>query len=308
MPVDIAFITVNYNTIGYVSQLTDFFNCLDVPFSFSFTIVDNNSNDGSQEYIRSHPEIQYLQTGDNLGYGRAINRGTVETVSRYVCVMNTDVILNREALVSLWQFMEERLEAGVTAPRITYANGRSQGMVFNLSLFSHYADWFAKVLAKRSKLKMAAATTPLKVDGVMGAFFLIRRSVIPLPTLFDEDFFFYYEDTALAHTLKNRGVSCFIIPGQKIIHIGGKSSSAGSVLFFYSSKYLYLKKFYGPIHAKTIYFMDRIRIFKKLSFYSLLSLMTDSEHIRSKKRYYKAASTSGCMIAQVARHGDQNES
>jgi N-acetylglucosaminyl-diphospho-decaprenol L-rhamnosyltransferase len=289
VPVDIAFITVNYNTFGFVSQLTSFFNRLDVPFTFNFTVVDNDSGDGSQEFLQSHPEINYLRTEENIGYGRAINRGVAATASKYVCVTNADVILNPEALIKLWRFLEERHDVGVCAPRITYEDGRSQGMVFKPSLISHYASWFAKTLARYSKLKIEKATEPLRVDGVMGAFFLIRRSVIPSPALFDEDFFFFHEDTALAHTLKKRGVPCFIIPGATIIHIGGKSRSEGSISFFYQSKYLYLRKFYGPVHANGVYFMDRTRILRKWLLYSLFSLLTVSERVKSKQRYYKIA-------------------
>jgi N-acetylglucosaminyl-diphospho-decaprenol L-rhamnosyltransferase len=290
LSVDIAFVTVNYNTLEYVQRLTDFFNRLEVPFTFSFTVVDNNSQDGSQEFLQSHAEIHYLQTGKNIGYGRGINRGVAATASKYICVTNTDVVLNRNALITLWRFLEERQDVGVCAPRITYADGRDQGMLFHHSLFSHYATWYAKALARYAKSKIASATAPLKVHGVTGAFFLIRRrSVFALPILFDEDFLFYHEDTSLAHALKNRGVSCFVIPDAIIIHIGGKSSSAASVSLFYRSKYLYLRKFYGPLHARAIYLLDRLRILRKLLFYSLLSLLVGSERIKSKQRHYKVA-------------------
>jgi N-acetylglucosaminyl-diphospho-decaprenol L-rhamnosyltransferase len=289
VPVDIAFITVNYNTLEYVTKLAGFFKSLDAPFTFSFTVVDNDSGDGSREFLQSHPEINYLQTAENIGYGSAINRGVAATASKYVCVMNTDVVLNREALIGLWRFLEERPDAGVCAPRITYEDGRNQGMAFQSSLFAYYSDWFAKTLASYLKLKISKATAPLRVDGVMGAFFLIRRSVIPPLALFDEDFFFFYEDTALAHTLKNRAVPCFIVPGASIIHFGGQSRSADFHSHFHNNKYLYLKKFYGPLHAKAIYFTDRARILRKWSFYSLFSLVTASERVKSKQRYYKIA-------------------
>jgi N-acetylglucosaminyl-diphospho-decaprenol L-rhamnosyltransferase len=289
MPVDIAFITVNYNTLDCVRQLAAFFGNLDVPFTFTFTVVDNNSKDGSREFLQSHAEINYLQTNANIGYGRGINRGVASTTSKYVCVTNTDVILNRDALISLWRFLEERPDTGVCAPRITYEDGRNQGMVFKASLFSIYANWFAKLLASYEKRRVVRATTPVRVDGVMGAFFLMRRSVIPTPTLFDEDFFFFYEDTALAHTLKNKGVPCFVVPSATIIHLGGKSGSANSISSFYESRNLYLKKFYGPLHARAIYFLDRARILRKWSLYSLFSRLTASERIKSKQRYYKLA-------------------
>jgi N-acetylglucosaminyl-diphospho-decaprenol L-rhamnosyltransferase len=289
VPVDIAFITVNYNTLECVKKLADFFSMLEAPFSFSFTVVDNNSVDGSQEFLRLHPEITYIQTGENIGYGRAINRGVSATASKYVCATNTDVILNREALLTLWRFLEQRQDVGLCAPRITYQDGRHQGMVFKRSLFSHYAHWFAKSLARYAKRRIEKASEPVRVDGVMGAFFLIRRSVMPPPSLFDEEFFFFHEDTALAHTLKDRGIPCFVLPDAAIIHVGGMSRSPASVSFFYDSKYLYLKKFYGPLHARAIYLVDRARILRKWSLYSLYSLVTASEQIKSKQRYYKTA-------------------
>ncbi|MGB2636653.1 MAG: glycosyltransferase [Candidatus Acidiferrum sp.] len=289
MPVDLAFITVNYNTLACVRQLAAFFNSLDAPFTFSFTVVDNQSGDGSQEFLQSSPDINYIQTGGNIGYGRAINRGLAATASKYVCVTNTDVILNRDALIALWRFMEERPETGVCAPRITYEDGREQGMLFRRSLFSQYAQWYAKVLSAFAKHKLARATKPVRVEGVMGAFFLIRRSVMPQPALFDEDFFFFHEDIALAHTLLNRGVPCFVVPNAKIIHIGGQSRSPASVSAFYESKYLYLKKFYGPSHAKAVYFLDRARILRKWLLYWIYSFLSPSERVKSKQQYYKMA-------------------
>jgi GT2 family glycosyltransferase len=286
---DIAFITANYNTLQCIERLAFFFGGLNVPFPFSFTVVDNSSFDGSREFLQSSSGINYLQTGENLGYGRAINRGVAATASKYICVLNSDVVLNRNALVQLWRFMEEHPEAGVAAPRITYADGREQGMVFKPLLFSHYAEWFAKLVAWLQKWKTVHASAPLHVDGVMGAFFLIRRSMVPQPTLFDEDFFFFYEDSALAHTLKNRGVPCYVLPDLSIIHIGGQSRSPSSISFFFEGRYLYLQKFYGAFHAKAVYFFDRFRTLRKWFLYSLLSLFTSSGRIKSKQRHYQLA-------------------
>lgn len=289
MPVDIAFITVNYNTLKYIQQLASFFETLNAPFTCTFTVVDNTSGDGSKEFLQSQAGIHYIQTGENLGYGRAINRGVAATSSKFVCVMNSDVVLNGEALVRLWRFLEDHPEAGVCAPRITYEDGRDQGMVFHRSLASHYADWVSRILAQSTKQKMAKAAGPVQVDGVMGAFFLIRRSLILPSGLFDEDFFFFYEDTALAHALANRAVKSFVVPDAAVVHLGGKSRSADSVAFFYESKYLYLNKFYGSLHARAVYWLDLGRIFRKWIFYSLVSLLAPSERLEFKRQHYKIA-------------------
>src|SRR5258708_35577756 len=129
-------------------------------------------------------------------------------------------------------------------------------MASHRSVVSHYSHWYAKFLAWNSKMKIARATAPLRVDGVFGAFFLMRRSAIPPPSLFDEDFFFFCEDIALAHTLLNRGVACYIVPSATIVHISGKSRSPATISSYYASKYLYLRKFHRPLHAKVISLMD----------------------------------------------------
>lgn len=286
MAVDIAFITVNYNTLEYIRQLAAFFRTLDAPFTFSFTVVDNCSHDGSREFLQAQTGMQYVQAGENLGYGRAINRGLAARESKYVCVLNTDVILNREALIALWTFLGERGDAGVCAPRILYQDGRDQGMTFQFSLPSYYVPWLGKFQAYSSKRGIAKAAEPVRVDGVMGAFFMARRSAMPSP-LFDEDFFFFFEDTALAHTLWNRGVACFVVPSGTIVHIGGQSRSESSVALFYAGKYLYIRKFYGAQHARAVELLDRARIFRKWLWYSLLSRVTGSPRILSKQRYYR---------------------
>jgi N-acetylglucosaminyl-diphospho-decaprenol L-rhamnosyltransferase len=286
---DIAFVTVNYNTLDCVKQLAEFFATLKAPFSFSFTVVDNCSTDGSREFLKSQPQIQTIFANENLGYGRAINRGVAATNSNYVCVMNTDVILNPEALARLWQFLGGHPEAALCAPRLTYRDGRDQGMVFTQSLLSPYLYWYGKLLAWRAKQRIETSREPVRVDGVMGAFFLIRRSAIPSPVLFDEDFFFFHEDTALAHTLLKQGVVCYVLPEAKIIHVGGMSGSSAASAHFYASKYLYLRKFYGPFHARAVYWLDRLRILRKWMLYSLYSAFSGSGQIKNKQRYYKTA-------------------
>jgi len=287
--VDIAFITVNFNTLDLVGKMVSFFSGLQSPFTFSLTVVDNNSTDGSQEFLASCSKIHYIQAGRNIGYGPAINLGVAATDSKYICAANTDVILTPHALTALWQFMQTNSDVGVCAPRLTYADGRDQGMIFRDSLFSHYAEWYAKLSASRAKSKVAKARSPVRVDGVMGAFFLIRRSVIPSPPLFDEDFFFFYEDSALSHSLKNKEVPCFVLPNVSIVHLGGKSRSEASVSLFYKSKYLYLRKFYGSFHARAVHLLDRLRIFRKWLFYSALLPVISSDRVKSKQSHYKIA-------------------
>jgi len=61
------------------------------------------------------------------------------------------------------------------------------------------------------------------------------------------------------------------------------------VVLFYKSKYLYLRKFYGPFHAKCIYLLDRARICYKFLAYSVLARLSSSDRVRAKRSHYAHA-------------------
>ncbi|MBP1628879.1 MAG: hypothetical protein H6Q00_3354 [Holophagaceae bacterium] len=230
--------------------------------------------------------LVYIQTNQNLGYGRGMNRGLAAVPSRYACIMNTDLILNREALVALWNFFEARPEAGVASPIIRWKSGRMQGfLTLSPNPWPEYVQFLGRIRNQYWKRRLKRAKAPMKVAGVQGAFFMIRRSMFS-DTLFDEEFFFYYEDTELAQRNWRNGIPCYALPGVSIIHIGGQSTSASGGVLFQKSRGIYLQKIYGPSHAQWIGRLDRLRIRWKAFKYGLLSRFSSKAKIRSKRDYY----------------------
>lgn len=294
IPVDVAFITVNYNTRSLLEELVIFFRMTPLPFTFSLTVVDNASSDGSLEFLAICTDVTTIRNSENLGYGRAMNRGIAASDSRYLCLLNTDVILNAEALTGLVSHCDKRPHVEVCSTVIRYPNGRIQGFFFKFGLLSLYFELYKKVWNKVFKAKLAVAREPLPVNGIAGAFIFCRRRLAPEGRLFDEDFFFYYEDTELAHRLFKQGVRCEILPRQSIIHIGGQSSSIRHIRLFYTSRYRYLKKHYGVFHAKCVFRQDVIRVIAKLLFYRCANLFSTHDKIRFKLESYR-------HVAQVLR-------
>lgn len=283
---DVAFITVSYNTLPLIRELVSFFTTTELPYTFKLVIVDNASSDGTREYLEQTPNILYVQTGENLGYGGGMNCGLAVLESRYACIMNSDLILNREALTALWYFMEQTPEAGVATPVIRCLDNRQQGFVFHASLLTAYSDKLNGIVSKYFKIKIANATSPLRVPGVLGAFFMIRRSCFEGNSLFDDDFFFFYEDTDLAHRLYLRQIPCYVLPMQSIIHLGGASTSISGGALFFEGRYRYLSKQYGQVHAERIQKLDRLRIRLKALRYRILSYVIQTERVKAKCDYY----------------------
>jgi len=286
MITDVAFITVNYNTRALLEDLVLFFRSVDLPFTYTFTVVDNASSDESLLFLKSCPEVTTILNGTNLGYGKAMNQGIVATSSRYLCLLNTDIILNSEALTALVEHCDTHPSVKVCSPLIRHLNGRIQGGYYRFSLFYAYLDIYKKIYIKMLKTRLASTNKIVPVDGIAGAFIFCSRDIVCNEKLFDEDFFFYYEDTELAHRLFKQGVKCNVLSGQSIIHLGGQSSSNRHVQQLYISKYLYLKKQYGDVHAKMLLMQDIIRVHGKRFFYGIVSRLTKSKNIRSKLEKY----------------------
>ena len=285
-PVDVAFITVNYNTKALLEELVAFFRHTHLSFSWSLTVADNASTDGSLEFLDACPDVITLRNSDNLGYGRAMNRGIAASESRYLCLLNTDVILNSEALEELVRHCDAHPGVQVCSPVIRYPNGKVQGFFFKFGLVTLYVDLYKKIWNKIFKIKLASAQCALPVDGIAGAFIFCRRELAPDGRLFDEDFFFYYEDTELAHRLFKQGARCEVLPRQNIIHIGGQSSSIRHIRLFYTGRYLYIRKHYGEFHARLVFQLDCVKISKKSFFYRLAGLISSGEKIRFKQQSY----------------------
>ena len=285
---DIAFVTVNYNTCQLVENMLSFFDTATLPFTYRVIIVDNASTDGSHEFLSGRTGITYIPAGENLGYGKGINRGIQASESPYICVLNTDVVLNAESLARLWEFMVQKPDVGVVSPVILSRDGSMQGFVFHRALTSVLFNVINKIRSSLIKARVSRATLPVKVQGVLGAFFLIRRSVITGAHLFDEDFFFYYEDTDLAHRLCDAGVICYALPSCSVVHLGGASTSVEGARVFYRSKDIYIRKHYGDVTAWLVARVDRIRLKLKYAKYSILSGMCSSKRVEEKKVYYSA--------------------
>jgi N-acetylglucosaminyl-diphospho-decaprenol L-rhamnosyltransferase len=302
--VDVAFITVNYNTRELLEQMVAFFRKEELPFSYSLTVVDNASGDGSLEFLATCPEVLTIKNDRNLGYGTAMNRGIAQSRARYLCLMNSDLILTPRALTALVAHCDSHPDVQVACPVIRYRNGRIQGFFFMFGLATLYFNLYKQLRNKFFKLRLARATEALPVDGIAGAFIFCRSGLARAGKLFDERFFFYYEDTELALRLHRQGARCEVLPGESIVHLGGGSSSLRHIQLFYAGRYLFVRLLYGVGHARAVFLQDLIRVVLKCAFYRVVLLLAPSDRVRNKRESYRhVAQTLKELCLQQLRGG-----
>ncbi len=70
----IYFIIVTYNAMPWAERCFSSLQNSSVPVQT--IVVDNGSTDGTQDFLKNiFPEIEFLQSSENLGFGKANNLG-----------------------------------------------------------------------------------------------------------------------------------------------------------------------------------------------------------------------------------------
>ena len=260
--IDISIIIVNRNCSDML------FNCLKSIFSnpcrysFETIVVDNASTDNSVSVVRQHfKDVKLLENQTNMGFSAANNQAIKIAAGRFLLFLNSDTIVLKNAIDNLTEFLEKTENAGLCVPKLLNPDFSVQPNVYHFTTFrsilARYTvlKYFGLFKKARDLYRMRdfAYDNIAEIDRPMGAAMLAKKNSVEQIGLFDEKFFFYFEDADWAYRMKNIGLKNYFVPNAQIIHIGGASSvSLGSHktdMMFYRSMFYYFRKYKGKFNA-----------------------------------------------------------
>lgn len=178
-----------------------------IPEKYHIVIVDNNSSDGTIDYIQNNFKgASLFPQKENLGFGGGNNLGISYALKQdadYVFLLNQDAYLNADTIDELVRTHKSNPKYGILSP--VHLNGKGTALDWN---FSTYLD--AKTLKEvNESLANSKATKkkPCDVPFVNAAAWLLPISTISTIGGFDPIFFHYGEDNnycqrVLYHKLK----------------------------------------------------------------------------------------------------------
>jgi N-acetylglucosaminyl-diphospho-decaprenol L-rhamnosyltransferase len=185
-------------------------------------IVDNGSEDDSVALARRElPEVRVVALGENLGFGRAINRAVAEVAGDPIVLLNNDAVPEPRFLEALLDGLGEGIDsvAGVLLQERERELIDSAGVVADTTLMGF--DYLHGEPAEAA----ADAQAPL---GPTGGAALYRRSAFEAVGGFDERIFLYYEDLDLALRMAAQGSRCALAPEARALHAYSASLGAAS--------------------------------------------------------------------------------
>jgi GT2 family glycosyltransferase len=237
----LTIIIVNWNGIAFLpaclKSIVD--NRPSVPFEI--VVVDNDSSDGSAEWLKSDEcarlvgdaELILIETGANLGFGKANNIAIERTESKFILLLNPDTQVRPRAIDLLCEALTATPDAGATAPRLLNADGSLQPSTtyYLPTPFKIIVENFRlyKLLPQRFRADNLFSfhwdhDEQKPVPMVWGAAMLFDGDILRALKGFDPDFVMYGEDMDLCARLLERGNSLIFVPASEVVHIGGQSA------------------------------------------------------------------------------------
>jgi GT2 family glycosyltransferase len=155
-----------------------------------------------------------------------VNLGIAATTGEWVLFSNPDVVPESDAVAALHGFAVTRERCGIAGPRTTWPDGRWQPTRRRFPTVSG-------TLVRRTPLRRLLrpldrqrdhylldedVANPVEADWLLGAFLLMRRSMLDELGGWDEGYRHYVEDIDLCYRAMRAGWERWYVPSASVVH------------------------------------------------------------------------------------------
>lgn len=289
---------------------------------FEVIVCDNGSTDGSIEFVRNNfPQVRLIENGRNLRFAKGNNVGIQASGGEYVLILNPDTIIHDGALEKMVAYADRHPEAGGFGCRVVNVDGSYQEHVRPLP--SIRSEWMAALhlgaLANLSDWFHPGVYVGWKGDGertvgwLAGCFLLVRGELIKRLGGFDNQFFYYYEDTDLCRRIWEAGYPILYTPDVSIIHLKGHSTKKRFPLGFeldkYVTRYRYFYKYDGRRGVRRCRHVTLAWLLSRWAVLSLMQLLKSTEERKLRLELYKPAIEWNWLVdpVRLVENGEEPE-
>jgi len=238
---DLSIIIVSWNAREYLLKCLESVILETANHLTEIVVVDNASTDGSTEMVKEcFPDVKLICNDANYGFAKANNIGIKQSNGRYLCLINSDVIVHRGCIDLMIAYMDQHSEIGMLGPKILTPGGSIQRSCMG---FPSFWNSFCRALALDAIFPSSrifggqlmtfwSHDTIRSVDVINGCFWMIRRKALERIGLLDEIFFIYGEDIDWCKRFWNMNWNIVFFPEAEAVHYGGASSANAPIRFY----------------------------------------------------------------------------
>lgn len=205
---------ISASIVLYKTDINEITNVLEKlyksPLNIKVFLIDNSPVDLLRDLFKNQIEVEYIFTGENLGFGRghniAINRSKVN--SQFHLILNADIDFEMPILEKIFIYMKEHSEIGLLGPKVLNLDGTVQ---YTRKLLPTPIDLIVrrfiplkainKYIDDRYELRSFNNDKIVEMPFLIGCFLFINTKVFDKIDGFDEQFFMYMEDIDLSRRI-----------------------------------------------------------------------------------------------------------
>lgn len=288
----LSVIIVNYNVKYFLEQAvrSAILGCRNI--RAEVIVVDNHSEDGSLEHLRTlfvedgqTTPIRLIANTVNTGFSRANNQGIAMAAGEYILLLNPDTVVAEDTFEKCLAYMDTHPEAGGMGVRMLDGTGRflpeskrafpSPEVAFYKAFGLANAFPHSRVFGKYH-LGYLDEQHNHTVDVLAGAFMLMRKSVLDKIGVLDESFFMYGEDIDLSYRIVQAGYTNVYFAEAPIIHYKGESTKKASfnyVRMFYHAMKIFARKHFSGTRAGLFIFIVNTAIYLRAGLAALVRML-----------------------------------
>jgi GT2 family glycosyltransferase len=275
---DVVISVVNTNSREYLRECLASLPAACEGLTWTATVVDNASHDGSAEMVRTtFPDVTVLENTVALGFSANHNqvlKPALESDARYVLILNEDTVLDAGAICEMVSFCDSRDRVGAAGPVIVGADRQTQPSLFPFP--TALTEIQATLRPGRARQES------LRGGWLNGSCVLARTQALREIGLLDESFFIFFEDTDLGLRLDAAGWESAICPSAQILHHGHQVVSQPTYgdrmeRQMLRSRYQYFYKHRGKHQAKVLSLVTRLALVLRASKASFLGRVRRNE-------------------------------
>ena len=188
-------------------------------------VVDNNSSDGSVDYIRKNfPEVELMEFDENYGFAKGYAKALTGINAKYFVLLNSDVEVTRDWLNPLIDVLEKDTTVAAAMPKFKsyerkeffeYA-GAGGGFIDKYG----YPFCQGRILTEIEK-DSGQYNQNREIFWASGACMFLRSDAYFKAGGLDDDFFAHMEEIDLCWRLKRLGFKIIYCPESEVYHVGG---------------------------------------------------------------------------------------
>ena len=201
-------------------------------------VADNGSTDRSLTLLRAtfarETRLRICENKVNLGFAKGNNNILPMTSGEYVLLLNPDCVVQADVLKRMCQAMQDYPDAGLASCLVKNTDGSIQANSRrfiptpwrSLMRILHVDMLFSRGVGINNTGQLP--TKPIFVEGISGAFMLVRRSALQQVGALDEGYFLHCDDLDWFVRFQHAGWKLLFVPDVYVVHTKGACSQSAA--------------------------------------------------------------------------------